>query len=92
MELLTLTCPTNNPACSSRTVRLVGRVGSKKGSLSLTSVTTMLTVVVDVCKEDSGKGRAHGFALPHKMTIYTHICTYTTINRKPFFSCFNNLS
>ena len=74
MELLTLTCPTNKPASSSRTVRLVGRAGSKKGSLSLTSVTTMLTVVVDVYKEDSERGRAHVFfALPHKVTIHTHV-------------------
>lgn len=45
---LTLTCPTNNLASSSRTVKLIGMVRSNSGSLSLTSVTTMFTVVVDV--------------------------------------------
>lgn len=45
---LTLTRPTNKPASSSRAVKLTGMAKSNSGSLSLTSVTTMLTVVVDV--------------------------------------------
>lgn len=45
---LTLTCPTNKLACSSWTVKFVGMVRLNTGSLSLTSVTTMFTVVVDV--------------------------------------------
>lgn len=45
---LTLTRPTNKSASSSRAVKLMGMVRSNSGSLSLTSVTTMSTVVVDV--------------------------------------------
>lgn len=52
---LTLTCPTNNLASSSRTVKLVDMVRSNSGSLSLTSVTTMLTVVVDVYTRQTKK-------------------------------------
>lgn len=50
--LLTRTCPTNKLASSSRTVKLIGMVRSNSGSLSLTSVTTMFTVVVDVCRTE----------------------------------------
>lgn len=49
---LTRTCPTNKLASSSRTVKLIGAVRSNSGSLSLTSVTTMFTVVVDVCRTE----------------------------------------
>lgn len=52
---LTLTCPTNKVASSSWTVKLTGVVRSNSGSLSLTSVTTMFTVAVDVYRKEMMK-------------------------------------
>lgn len=47
---LTFTWPTKELASSSVTVKFRGMSGSKTGSLSLTSVTTIFTVAVEVWK------------------------------------------